>query len=80
MITFDMTKVKARAHDMRRARRAELFKPHDDAIALQLPNVDMAAEEQARADIRAADALVEESIDMAASVDEVKAILTAYGV
>ena len=32
MITVNMTKAKAIAHDARRAARAEEFKPHDEVI------------------------------------------------
>ena len=37
MITINITKAKAIGHDMRRAARAEEFKPHDEAIAKQIP-------------------------------------------
>jgi hypothetical protein len=37
MITININKAKTIAHDVRRAARAEEFKPFDDAIAKQIP-------------------------------------------
>lgn len=75
MISINLDKAKDIAHDMRRAKRAELFAPLD--IKATIPS-EASAAEQARADVRAADALVQESIDNAANVDAVKAALIAY--
>ena len=77
MITVNIDKAKAIAHDRRRAARAEEFKPHDEIIAKQIPGVDAAAAEQARKDIRFKYALIQEAIDLAKSPDEIKAALGA---
>ncbi len=65
MITINVDKAKDIAHSLRRAARAEEFKPYDDA----------AAAEQARKDIRAKYALIQDAIDIAATPDEIKAAL-----
>jgi hypothetical protein len=75
MITVNITKAKAIAHDMRRAARAKEFKPHDEIIAKQIPGVDAAAAEAARAAIRAKYAVVQEAIDQAQAPDEIKKAL-----
>ena len=77
MITINVDKAKAIAHDMRRAKRAEEFKPHDDLIMKQIPGADAAAAEAARAAIRAKYAAMQDQIDAAATPDEIKAALEA---
>jgi hypothetical protein len=77
MITVNIDKAKAIAHDRRRAARAEEFKPHDEIIMKQIPGADAAAAEQARKDIRFKYALIQEAIDLAKSPDEIKAALGA---
>jgi hypothetical protein len=74
MITINITKAKNIAHDMRRAARAEEFKPFDEAIAKQIPGqVDGA--EAARQVIRDKYAAIQTQIDAAATPDEIKAAL-----
>lgn len=75
MITVNITKAKAIAHDMRRAARAAEFAPYDDVIAKQIPGADAAVAEQARSDIRLKYALIQDAIDIAATPDEIKAAL-----
>ena len=75
MITVNINKAKAIAHDRRRTARAEEFKPHDEIIAKQIPGVDAAAAEAARATIRAKYAVVQEAIDQAQTPDEIKKAL-----
>ena len=59
---------------MRRAARAEEFKPFDEAIAKQIPGqVDGA--EAARQVIRDKYAVIQTNIDAAATPDEIKAAL-----
>lgn len=77
MITINIDKAKAIAHDRRRAARAEEFKPHDEVIAKQIPGADAAAAEAARAAIRAKYAAMQTQIDAAATPDEIKAALGA---
>jgi hypothetical protein len=73
-LVIDLTKAKNIGHDMRRAARAEEFKPYDEAIAKQIPGqVDGA--ETARQAIRDKYAAIQTSIDAAATPDEIKAAL-----
>ena len=73
-IVIDLTKAKTIGHDMRRAARAEEFKPYDDAIAKQIPGQAEGAE-TARQAIREKYAAIQTSIDAAATPDEIKAAL-----
>ena len=74
MIKINVDKAKAIGHDMRRAARAEEFKPFDEAIAKQIPGqVDGA--EAARQVIRDKYAAIQTQIDAAATPDEIKAAL-----
>lgn len=73
-IVIDVTKAKAIGHDMRRAARAEEFKPYDEAIAKQIPGQAEGAE-TARQAIREKYAAIQTSIDAAATPDEIKAAL-----
>ena len=73
-IVIDVTKAKAIGHDMRRAARAEEFKPFDEAIAKQIPGqVDGA--EAARQLIRDKYAAIQTQIDAATTPDEIKVAL-----
>ena len=75
-IVIDITKAKAIAHDMRRAARAEEFKPYDEAIAKQIPGQAEGAE-AARQAVREKYAAIQAGIDTAADVDGIKAALGA---
>jgi hypothetical protein len=74
VITIDISKAKTIGHDMRRAARAEEFKPYDEAIAKQIPGQADGAE-IARQAIREKYATVQADIDAAATPDEIKASL-----
>ena len=74
MITINITKAKAIGHDMRRAARAEEFKPFDEAIAKQIPGAIDGAEAQ-RQVIRDKYAAIQTSINAATTPDEIKAAL-----
>lgn len=74
-IEHDLDKCKALGHDMRRAKRAEEFAPHDEVIMKQIPGVDAEAAEVARQEIRDKYAAVQDAIDAAASPDEIKVAL-----
>lgn len=74
MITINVTKAKAIAHNIRRAARAVEFQPYDDAIAKQIPGQSENAE-VARAAIRAKYTEMQTQIDAASTVDEIKAAL-----
>ena len=73
-IVIDVNKAKAIGHDMRRAARAEEFKPYDDAIAKQIPG-QMEGAEAARQAIREKYAGIQQSIDAATTPDEIKVAL-----
>ena len=70
-IAIDINKAKTIGHDMRRAARAEEFKPYDDAIAKQIPG-QAEGEETARQAIREKYAAIQADIDAAATPDEIK--------
>lgn len=74
MITINITKAKAIAHDIRRAARSEEFKPYDEAIAKQIPGQAEGAE-AARAAIRTKYADMQTAIDAATTVEEIKAAM-----
>lgn len=74
MITINIDKAKAIAHDVRRAARAEEFKPFDDAIAKQIPG-QMDGAEAERQKIRDKYAQMQTAIDAAATVDQIKAAM-----
>lgn len=75
MIVIDMTKAKAIAHGKRRDARAAEFVPLDDAIAKQLPGVDAQAVEAERQAIRDKYAAMQQAIEAAATVEEIKSAL-----
>lgn len=75
MIVINIDKAKTIAHDMRRAARAEEFKPHDEVIMKQIPGVDAQAAEAARQAIRDKYAAIQTQIDAAATPEEIKAAL-----
>jgi len=71
-IVTNLTKAKTIAHDMRRAKRAEEFEPHDEVISKQIPGADATAAETARAAIRTKYETVQTDID--AAINEVELI------
>ena len=74
MIVVNIDKAKAIAHDMRRAARAEEFKPYDDAIAKQIPGQMEGAEAQ-RQLIREKYVAIQSAIDAATTPEEIKEAL-----
>jgi hypothetical protein len=74
MITININKAKAVAHNNRRAMREQEFAPHDAVIAKQIPNKTAEAE-AARAAIRDKYAQMQTAIDLAGSLEEIKAAL-----
>jgi len=74
MIKINITKAKTIGHDIRRAARAEEFKPFDEAIAKQIPGAVDGAEAQ-RQVIREKYAAIQTSINAATTPDEIKAAL-----
>jgi hypothetical protein len=79
MITINVTKAKAIAHDKRRAARTEEFKPHDEVIMKQIPGADATAAEAARAAIRTKYATMQTAIDSAFTVDAIKSAMPQEG-
>lgn len=75
-LIIDVEKAKSIGHTMRRAARAEEFKPFDEAIAKQIPNAAEGAEAERQA-IREKYAAIQTQIDAAITPDEIK---TALGV
>ena len=75
MIVINIYKAKGIAHDMRRAARAEEFKPFDEVIAKQIPGTAAQEAEAARQAIREKYAVMQSKIDSASSVDELKSVL-----
>jgi hypothetical protein len=73
----DLDKCKDIGHDLRRAARAEEFKPFDEVIAKQIPGADVTAAEEARQSIREKYALVQDVIEGATTPDEIKTALEA---
>lgn len=74
MITVNIDKAKEIGHDMRRAARAEEFKPFDEAIAKQIPGQMEGAEAQ-RQVIRDKYVGIQAAVDAATTPDEIKAAL-----
>lgn len=75
MIRINLDKAKTIGHDIRRAKRAEEFAPHDDVILKRIPGMAEAEAEAARQAIRDKYAAVQTEIDAAATPDEIKAAL-----
>ena len=74
-VEHDIDKCKELAHNMRRAKRAEEFAPHDEVIMKQIPGADAVAAEAARAAIRTKYEQVQTAIDAATTPDEIKTAL-----
>ena len=75
MITINIDKAKAIAHDIRRVARAEEFKPLDALIALRIPSVDVQVVEADRQAIRDRYADMQTQIEAAKSPAEIKLAL-----
>ena len=74
-IVTNMTKAKDIAHEMRRAKRAEEFAPHDEVIMKQIPGADADAAEAARVDIRTKYETVQTDINDAINEVELRNIV-----
>ena len=73
-IIVNLTKAKTIAHEKRKLKRAEEFKPHDDIIAKQIPGADATKAETERAKIRTKYATIQTDIDNAKTVDALKTV------
>jgi len=77
MIVVNIDKAKNIAHNMRRAARAEEFKPYDEVIMKQIPGNDMVVAEAARQAIREKYNDMQSAINSAETPEEIK---TALGI
>ena len=75
MITINIDKAKAIAHDIRRAARAEEFKPLDVKAAIPAEAVEADAARQA---IRDKHAQIQADIDAATTVDKLKTVMANH--
>lgn len=69
MISINLPKAKAIAHNIRREQRTQEFEPLDQAIAKQIPGTDVPAVEAQRQLIRDKYAALQASIDAATDSD-----------
>lgn len=79
MIKINIDKAKEIGHQIRREKRAEEFKPLDEAIAKQLPG-QVEGAEASRQVIRDKYALIQQEIDQAQTPEDIKASLGLGGV
>ena len=75
MIVINIDKAKGIAHDIRRAKRAEEFAPHDEVIMKQIPGADADAAEAARVAIRTKYETVQTDINDAINEVELRNIV-----
>jgi hypothetical protein len=75
LIKVNMEKYRAIAHEVRRAARAEEFKPYDEVIMKQIPGVPAEQAEAARQAIREKYSTLQSQMDAAQTADELKALL-----
>jgi hypothetical protein len=75
MITINLNKAKAIAHDKRRAARAEEFEPLDAVIMKQIPGNDFTQAEAQRQAIRDKYAALQVQMDAAQNIEELKTLL-----
>lgn len=74
-ILIDLDKAKIIAHNKRRLMREKDFEPFDEAISKQIPGKSTTELESARVGIRQKYSEMQEKIDTAESVEEIKAAL-----
>ena len=75
MIKINLPKAKEIAHEMRRAARAEEFKPHDEVIMKQIPGTAFEEAEAARQAIRDKYSEMQKKIDAAKTPEKIKQAL-----
>ena len=76
----DLATSKEIAHEMRRAKRTDLFAPHDEVIMKQIPGDDAVAAEAARAVIRTEYAGIQSAIEDSPEIISLKQTLVDYSV
>lgn len=77
-VVTSLPKAKAIAHDHRRAARAKEFEPFDEIIMKQIPGKDAAMAEAERQKIRDKYAVMQDAMDAAQTVEELKALLPIF--
>lgn len=77
-IEIDLDKAKEITHNLRRAMRAEEFAPLDQTIAFRLPGTTIKETEKLREEVRDKYAEMQEEIDLATDVEQLKVLLEAY--
>ena len=75
MIVININKAKEISHDKRRIARAEEFKPYDEVIMKQIPGNDYTQAEAARQTIRNKYTTIQNNINVATTVEELKEIV-----
>lgn len=75
MITINIDKAKTIGHEMRRAARAEEFKPLDEIVMKQIPGTDVQAVEAERQAIRDKYAEIQTQIEAATTAADIKSAL-----
>ena len=75
MITINFDKAKVIAHELRREARAKEFAPLDEKIAKQIPGIPVQDIEAQRQLIRDKYHVMQEQLDAAESIEELKAKL-----
>jgi hypothetical protein len=75
MIVINLDKAKVIAHQLRREARAKEFEPLDDKIAKQIPGASVQEVEAQRQLIRDKYHVMQEQLNAAASIEELKARL-----
>ena len=78
MITINLDRAKAIAHEKRRAAREAEFKPFDAIIAKQIPGLSATEAEAARQAIRARYVDIQTDIDAAQDTGELSAIMKVF--
>lgn len=78
IIEIDLDKAKEITHNLRRAMRAEEFAPLDQTIAFRLPGTTIKETEKLREEVRDKYVEMQEEIDLATDVEQLKVLLEAY--
>lgn len=77
-IEINLDKAKEITHNLRRAMRAEEFAPLDQTIAFRLPGTTIKETEKLREEVRDKYVEMQEEVDLATDVEQLKVLLEAY--
>jgi hypothetical protein len=77
-IVINLNKAKGLTHERRRIARAAEFAPHDEVIMKQIPGAALQAAEAARASIRTKYNTLQNTIDAATTVEQLKTIVSGF--